>query len=209
MIFANFTNSPRGIVRGAGKRLETRQSDHPVRRQSLMSRCNRGTKRNAAGAGTGLAPAFCLILLSALCGCSYSKSLGRVQHPDGSGWTEYRTLSAGGITRPGVLVIISQTFGSNPPVVLTKAEGPPMAPNLLGNATGTAAGLFAGYAIGKDDGGGNTTIIQGDEPSPMIEPPKPPKPPPNPVVRPPNGRPPANRPPITRPLNRGHNHNRP
>lgn len=69
MIFANSTNSPRGIVRGAGKRLETRQSDRPVRRQSLMSRCNRGIKPSAAGAGTGLAPAF-LILLSALCGCT-------------------------------------------------------------------------------------------------------------------------------------------
>lgn len=53
----NFTNRPRGIVRGAGKRLETRQSDCPVKRQSLMSRCNRVIIPNAAGADTGLAPA--------------------------------------------------------------------------------------------------------------------------------------------------------
>lgn len=139
---------------------------------------------------------YLILLLSLLTGCSYSKSLGRVQHPDGSGWTEYRTLSAGGITRPGVLVIISQTFGSNPPVVLTKAEGPPMAPNLLGNATGAAAGLFAGYAIGNDDNGGNTTVIQSEPRAPMIVPPKPPPPAP---VHSPNGRPPNNRPPNNRP----------
>ena len=135
----------------------------------------------------------CALILCLLVGCSYNKPLGRVPHLDGSGYTEYRVMAGGGVLRPGVIVIVSQTLGSNPPVVLTQASGPPMAPNLLGNATGAATGLLAGYAIGRGSGDGDTTtIIQGEPPAPMMEPPKaPPKPP----VHPPNGRPPDNRPP--------------
>lgn len=138
---------------------------------------------------------LCVVLL--VSGCSYNKHLGRVPHLDGSGYTEYRVLAGGGVLRPGVIVIVSQTLGSNPPVVLTQANGPPMAPNLLGNATGAATGLLAGYAIGRgSDSGDTTTIIQGDPPAPMMEPPKAPAKPP---VHPPNGRPPNNRPPHNRP----------
>lgn len=128
-----------------------------------------------------------LLLLSLLlCGCSYTKPLARVPHLDGSGYTEYRVVAAGGALRPGVIVVVAQTVGSNAPVILTQANGPPMLPNLFGNATGAAAGLFAGYAIGHDDHeGGNTTVIQGDPREGPIVPPVP-----NPSSRPPFGPPP-------------------
>ena len=145
---------------------------------------------------TDLNRALALLLLTAA-GCSYNKPLGRVPHLNGSGYTEYRYISAGGIIRPGLGVIVAQTFGTNPPpAVLIQGQGPPMAPNLLGNATGAATGLLAGYALGRGSDGDTTTIIQGDPPAPMMDPPKaPPKPP----VHPPNGRPPGNRPPNNRP----------
>lgn len=144
-----------------------------------------------------------LIILPVLCGCSYSRNLATVPHVDGSGSTSYRAIHAGGILRPGVIVVVSQTLGSNPPVVLVQASGPPAAPSLTGAAGMVATAAAFGAALGQDEGN-QTTVIMDEPRAPMIDPP--PKPP-KPVVHPPNGRPPANRPPNNRPP--GHNHNRP
>lgn len=47
-------NRSRGFVRGAGELRETRQSDHPVGRQSLIRNSNPTTHRNAEMGSTGL-----------------------------------------------------------------------------------------------------------------------------------------------------------
>lgn len=142
--------------------------------------------------------AWPLLFSLLLCGCSYSRKLATVHHVDGSGTTSYRAIHAGGILRPGVIVVVSQTLGSNPPVVLVQASGPPAAPSLTGAAGMVATAAAFGAALGRDEGGNQTTVIMDEPRAPMIDPPKPPKPP-NPVVHPPNGRPPASRPPKHRP----------
>lgn len=140
---------------------------------------------------------FAALVLLALCGCSYVKPLQRVMHPDGTNYTQFFYIRGGGALGPGLGAIVYHSTGGNPPAVLVQGTGPPMAPNLLGNATGAATGLLAGYAIGRGSSDGDTTtIIQGDPPAPMMEPPKAP---PQPPVHPPNGRPPDNRPPNNRP----------
>lgn len=143
------------------------------------------------------------ISLLAACGCSYSREIGKVKHLDGSGTTTYRAIHAGGLIRPGVIVVVSQTLGSNAPVVLVQASGPPAAPSLTGAAGLVAQAATFGAALNRG-GGDDTTIIVDDERSPMMEPPKMP---PNPVVRPPSW-PPGHRPfqdrPHKQPPNRGH-----
>jgi hypothetical protein len=143
-----------------------------------------------------------LLPLLALTGCmSYSREVANVKHVDGSGTTTYRAIHAGGILRPGVIVVVSQTLGSNPPIVLVQASGPPMTPALMG-AAGTVGAAFALGAALKPDENTTTTVIEA-APT-VVKPPSVIKPPaPTPVPTPPN-RPPGNRPPYNRPPNRGH-----
>lgn len=131
-----------------------------------------------------------LLLPIILCGCSYSKPV--------PGAPYLRAVHIGGWIRPGINLVVLEP-GSNAPVVVTQASGQPVLGNMLGTATGAAAGFMAGYGIGRnnDDGGNNTTIIQGEPPAGPIVPPAPPAVP----SRPPFGPPPWHG---SNPHNKGH-----
>jgi hypothetical protein len=142
---------------------------------------------------------LCLAPLLALCGCAISRDIATVQHEDGSGVTKYRYVAAGGIFRPGVIFVVSQTTGSNPPAILIQASGSPMAPSVLGAAGMVGAAAALGATLPDNDYNA-TTVIANEPHAPMMEPPRMP---PRPPAHPPN-RPPINRPPNNRPPNRGH-----
>lgn len=114
-------------------------------------------------------------ILLLLCGCSYSKPIKG---------TNLRAIHVGGVLRPGVVLVVDDSGGTNAPTIFTQASGPAVLGNMLGTATGAAAGFFAGYAVGENSSD-TTTVIQGDPHAPMIEPPKP-----SPPSRPPFGPPP-------------------
>lgn len=117
---------------------------------------------------------YSLTGLLSLAGCSYKKHLGTVEHIDGSGRTRYDELKGGGFLRPGVIVIVSQTYGSNPPVVLTQASGAPIAPGLLGAPSQIAEAALIGRGLAKS---GNSTTVVESSPPPAPIPDDPPKPP--------------------------------
>lgn len=146
---------------GRGQSWTSRRCDLERAQSSDNDYCARRSLKSA------LLVAAAGIMLS---GCAFSRDIAKVKHFDGSGETTYRYIAAGGIFRPGVIVIVSQTIGSNAPAVLVQASGPPAAPSLLGGAGEIASAFVFGKALG-DRENNNTTIIQGDPPAPMIVPP--------------------------------------
>lgn len=128
-----------------------------------------------------------LAIVLFLTGCAYSRPITTIKHADGSGETTYRYIGVGGIVRPGMGVIVCEVKGSNSPMVLMNASGPPIAPSITGAAGNVASAAVLG-GLWPQDSINTTTVIQ-DEPRAG------PIPPPNPPVHPPNGRPPSNRPP--------------
>lgn len=104
-----------------------------------------------------------------LCGCAQSRNIATVKHADGSGATHYRYIAAGGFFRPGVIVVVSETVGSNAPVVLTQASGAPMAPGLMGTPAAIAEAALIGRGLAKS--GNETTVIRDDPaPGPIMPP---------------------------------------
>lgn len=139
--------------------------------------------------------------IALLVGCRSSGTIATIQHADGSGYTRYDYVAVGGGARPGTMIVVAQTVGSNAPVVLSNASGPPVVPAALGGAANIATGAtLAGLWPDRDEN--VTTVIQGEPRAPMMEPPtRPPRPP----ARPPNSTwPPGHRPYSDRPHNRGH-----
>lgn len=123
-----------------------------------------------------------------LSGCAYVRPIATIKHADGSGETKITYVVAGGIVRPGVIAVFAEVKGSNSPVILMNASGPPIAPSITGAAGNVAsAATLSGLWPEHKENVSTTTVIQ-DEPRAG------PIPPPNPIVHPPNGRPPSNRP---------------
>jgi hypothetical protein len=144
------------------------------------------------------------ISLALLCGCAYTRTIAVVPHADGSGTNYYKYLVAGGIIRPGVIVVFTETIGSNAgPAVLTQGIGPPIAPSVTGAAGNVAAAATLSGLWPDQSDNDSTTVIANPPHAPMIDPPRPVHPP-NAPSRPSFNRPPNNRPPNNRPPNRGH-----
>ena len=138
-------------------------------------------------------------------GCSYSKPLLSLPHADGSGVTHYRAIHVGGVLRPGVVVVVQETVGTNAPCVLTTAHGTPLAPAVFGVAGNVGAALALGSTLRPDEShnSSSTTVIQGkpsEGPMGLPGPPGPPGPS-GPPSRPPFGPPPWHG---SHPHNKGH-----
>lgn len=132
-----------------------------------------------------------LILPLLLCGCASSRNIATILHADGSGYTTYKYITAGGIIRPGVIVIVAETVGSNAPVVLTQASGSPILPSAVQMSGMVGAAATLGATLRPDEHNSSTTLN-------TVETPSTPKPSP---VRPPFGPPPWHG---QHPRNKGH-----
>lgn len=136
-----------------------------------------------------------LVSLAALTGCATSRDICVIKHADGSGETRYKYIAAGGIIRPGVIVVVCETVGSNAPVVLTQASGSPILPSVVQMSGVVGAAATLGGTLKPDEThNSSTTVIQEQQRQ---------TPPP---VNPPPSRPPFGPPPWQgqHPSNRGH-----
>jgi len=124
---------------------------------------------------------YTALALVALCGCAYVRPIATIKHADGSGETKLSFVVAGGIVRPGVIAVFAEVKGSNSPVILMNASGPPIAPSITGAAGNVAAAAtLSGLWPDQSDHVSSTTVIQ-DEPraGPIPPPPPPPARPPS------------------------------
>ncbi len=128
-----------------------------------------------------------LVFAGIVGGCATSRTIATIKHADGSGVTTYKYIAAGGIIRPGVIVLVQETVGNNAPVVLTQASGSALAPSVISASgiVGAAATLGATLRPDKSQNTSTTTLNQ-------VEPPGAPRPtlPPSSPSRPPFGPPP-------------------
>lgn len=122
-----------------------------------------------------------LLFIATLCGC---KTTGTIAIPrvDGSGTNYYHYAGVGGVIRPGIMIVFSES-GSNGPPVLAQGVGSPIAPSILGVAANVGSGLALGSTLRPDEES-TTTVIQGEPRAGPIVPPTPP------TSRPPFGPPP-------------------
>lgn len=133
---------------------------------------------------------FLLLSLSLLSGCAYTRPIATIQHADGSGETKLSYVVAGGVIRPGVIAVFAEVKGSNSPVILMQASGPPIAPSITG-AAGNVAAAATLSGLWPDQSDNVSTVIQDEPRAPMIQPPKMPATPRRPVKSPHDNRAPA------------------
>lgn len=144
---------------------------------------------------------FLFVLCLSLFGCATSRDIVIIPHADGSGYTRYKYIAAGGIIRPGVIMVVAETIGSNAPVVMTQASGSPILPSAvqMSGFIGAAATLGATHKPDETHNS-STTVIQEGQRSTTPGPPGPAGPSGVPL-RPPFGPPPWQG---QHPSNRGH-----
>lgn len=103
-----------------------------------------------------LAPLIMLLF----CGCAISRDIVTIPHVDGSGSTRYKYIAAGGVIRPGIIVVVQETIGSNQPVVLSQANGTPLAPAVFGVAGNVGTALALGSTWPENQENVSTTVVQ-------------------------------------------------
>lgn len=118
--------------------------------------------------------------LAFLAGCSTANPIGKaVMWSDSFGHTniiQYRRIVTGGIVGPRQSLIIAEVIAGNAPVVISTANGPPLAQSVLGPVS-IAAGYVWGQSARKPDENNTTTTTAVIAPAPP--PATPGRPPPN------------------------------